>query len=89
MSPTEMIKQAGQAITEINKPTLEEIDENFTNGNKKEACRLIQEYGLYDFWADYYEYLFTGWNRSLDNMTRFDIFSEMVITYHRITLIQE
>ena len=37
--------------------TIEEIHESLVNGQKKQMVTQIKEYGLYDFWADYKEYL--------------------------------
>ena len=44
-------------------------------------CAQIKEYGLYDFWADYHEYLF---NTYVDEKVRYEDFADATISYHRI-----
>lgn len=58
------------------------IHESLVNGQRKQMIKQIKEYGLYDFWADYHEYLF---NTYVDEKARSDYFADTVISYHRIT----
>ncbi len=60
---------------------MEEIHESFINGQRKQAVRQIQEYGLYDFFADYKDYL----NSFSDAEQAYSDFSDAVISYFRIT----
>lgn len=60
-----------------------EIDNTYINGNLRDMVKLINEYGLYDFWADYYDFLFT--ERESELSFKFYTYSEMVKSYHRIT----
>jgi hypothetical protein len=62
--------------------TILAIHANFENGNNKDAVALIKEYGTYEFWADYKEYL--------DDIltvikTRYDDFANAVILYSRLS----
>lgn len=60
---------------------LEHIHESLVNGQRQQMVRQIDEYGLYEFWADYRAYLseiYEGTNALID------YFSDAVISYHRI-----
>jgi hypothetical protein len=61
---------------------IENIHNNLVNGNRQDCVKQIQEYGLYDFWPDYQEYL-----QSLyaDNLSCYEYFVDMTISYFRIT----
>ncbi len=61
--------------------TLENIHENLINGNRRDCVRMIDDYGLYDFWADYKMYLDELY---VDLWPRYDYFSDMAISYFRI-----
>lgn len=37
--------------------TLQHIHEALLNGQRKQMVEQIQEYGLYEFWGDYKDYL--------------------------------
>ena len=56
---------------------LEEIHENYINGNFKDMARMIEEYGLYSFWKDLKDYF-------QDNGIGQEDYVEMVIRYHFI-----
>ena len=43
----------------MNRNKLELIHYNFMNGNTKDAVNFIDEYGLYDFFDHYNNWLFT------------------------------
>lgn len=57
---------------------LEEIYNNFINGNLKDMTKNINEYGLYDVFTDLFKYLDNHCNN------RYDIFVEIVLAYHKI-----
>ena len=57
---------------------LETIHGNQVNGNLSDMVYLIDEYGLYDFWADYRDYI------SELYLTNNTLFSQSVIVYHRL-----
>ena len=56
---------------------LDEIHESLVNGHKRQAVELIDEYGTYDFFADYLSYIhsFKG---------NLYYFTDCVISYFRI-----
>jgi len=60
---------------------IETIHESLVNGNRKQMVNQIDEYGLYDFWERYSDYL-----KSLyfDNDAVLNYFEDAVISYHRI-----
>lgn len=55
------------------------IIDNYVNGNLKDMTWLIDEYGLYDFFADLKSYIVARYNSDA-----FDAYSAIVIAYHRI-----
>ncbi len=58
------------------------IHNNLCNGQRRKMVKQIQEYGLYDFWNDYIQYL----NNIYPNCVAvLSYFSDAVISYHRIT----
>ena len=57
------------------------IHESQLNGQRRQMCAQIKEYGLYEFWADYHEYLF---NTYVDEKVRYEYFADATISYHRI-----
>ena len=61
---------------------LTEIHESQLNGQRKQMVKQINEYGLYDFFADYHEYLFDTY---VSDKARYEYFADLVISYHRIT----
>ena len=60
---------------------LENIESNLVNGNRQECVKLIDAYGLYEFWADYKQYLFDLYVQERDRYTQF---TDMTISYFRI-----
>ena len=63
---------------------IKNIHENLINGNRRDCVKLIKEYGLYDFWPDYRDYLKQTYGSELDNHAS-NYFIEMTISYFRIT----
>lgn len=61
---------------------IENIHENLINGNRQDCVKMIKEYGLYDFFDDYRNYLA---DICSDDTERFSYFSDMTISYFRIT----
>ena len=61
---------------------IETIHDSLVNGQRKQMVEQINEYGLYDFFADYHEYLF---NTYQDDHARYEYFASATISYHRIT----
>ena len=62
---------------------LEAIHESLTNGQRKQMVSQIDEYGLYDFWEDYKDFLYSheGINGA---KVMFDCFTDATISYFRI-----
>ena len=58
-----------------------EIHESLVNGQRRQMVNQIDEYGLYDFWKDYLEYLY---QRYVQETVVFGYFYDVVISYHRI-----
>ena len=58
-----------------------EIHESLVNGQRRQMVNQIDEYGLYDFWKDYLEYLY---QRYVQETVVFGYFYDAVISYHRI-----
>ena len=58
------------------------IHESLVNGQRKQMVDQINEYGLYDFWNDYKNYLFEV---CVDRAVDYKYFSDAAISYHRIT----
>ncbi len=61
---------------------LREIHESLVNGQRVQMVNQINDYGLYDFFADYKDYLSES-NIHLDKILFY--FSDCVISYHRIS----
>ena len=59
---------------------IEEIHESLVNGQKKQMVQQIEEYGLYDFWEEYRNYL----EDFCDTEIAYMYFSDVAISYHRI-----
>ena len=62
--------------------TIEEIHNLLVNEQRRQMVKQINEYGLYDFWANYKEYLRNFYVRA---DSHFHYFTDAVISYHRIT----
>ena len=60
---------------------IELIHLQFVNGNRKDAINLIDEYGLYDFFEDYKDYLTELY---ISDESVLEYFSGITITYFRI-----
>lgn len=63
------------------KTNIEEIHESLVNGQRKQMVEQIDEYGVYDFWKDYKEYL--------DDLyvkfeAGYDYFTDATISYFHI-----
>ncbi len=78
----EIIKNAWYQIDGTDFEQIENIHNNLVNGNRQDCVKLIKKYGLYDFWSDYRTYLA---DICQDHSERFSYFSEMTISYFRIT----
>ena len=57
------------------------IHDSLVNGQRKQMVKLIDEYGLYDFWADYTGFLYDLY---VEIESRYSYFQDAVISYHRI-----
>jgi len=59
---------------------IEDIHESAVNGQKKQMVRQIDEYGLYDFWADYNHFL-----RDTETpINAYNCFVDATVSYFRI-----
>ena len=59
---------------------IEVIHESLVNGQRQQMVNQIDEYGLYDFWKDYHEYLLSLYaDYGVDSY-----FTDAVISYFRI-----
>jgi len=59
---------------------IEEIHESLVNGQRKQMVEQIDAYGVYDFWADYKNYL----EDLYEVIGAWDYFPDAVISYHYI-----
>jgi hypothetical protein len=59
---------------------IETIHESLVNGQRRQMVEQIKEYGLYDFFSDYRDYL-----KDLYVDGGFGYFIDATISYHRIT----
>ena len=60
---------------------IEQIHTSLVNGQKRQMVKEIDEYGLYDFWADYKLYLDDFY---VNSSSGYSYFTSAVIAYHRI-----
>lgn len=60
---------------------LENIHSSMLNGQRKAAVELIDEFGLYDFFAEYLHYLEVLY---YDSLAISDYFKDAVVSYNRI-----
>ena len=58
---------------------MEDIHESLINGQRKQCVKKIDEYGNYDFWEDYKDFL----DETYVNKG-FEYFTDMTISYFRI-----
>ena len=61
---------------------IETIHESLINGNRKQMVEQINEEILYDFWADYRDYLELTYESVESRLT---YYQDAVISYFRIT----
>jgi len=60
---------------------IEIIHTSLVNGNRQQMVNQIDEYGLYEFWADYRSYLNDLY---IDLNAHLSYFQDATISYHRI-----
>ena len=61
--------------------TLNEIHDSLINGQRRQMVEQIKEYGLYDFWSDYLNFLQHTYVNTESHLT---YYSDAVISYHHI-----
>ena len=61
---------------------IETIHESLVNGQRRQMVDQINEYGLYDFWHDYSEYLDTLYTTE---SAAYEYLKDAIVSYHRIT----
>lgn len=59
---------------------IETIHSSLVNGQRRQMVDQIDEYGLYNFWADYRDYL----NGLYLIESAYKYFVDSVVSYHRI-----
>jgi hypothetical protein len=59
---------------------LEIIHESLVNGQRKQMVDQIDMYGLYDFWEDYSQYLYSMYNV----VSAYEYLTDAIKSYHRI-----
>ncbi len=64
--------------------TIEEIHESLVNGQRKQMTSQIDEYGTYDFFTDYRDFLKEFYCGEYYESNGFGYFTDCVISYHRI-----
>ena len=64
---------------------IETIHESLVNGQRRQMVEQINEYGVYDFWADYRDYIKELFCGQYYENNGFDYFADATISYHRIT----
>ena len=57
------------------------IHESLVNGQRQQMVKQIQEYGLYDFFYDYEDYLQSLYE---EPHSQYKYFTDACISYHRI-----
>jgi hypothetical protein len=64
------------------------IHESLVNGQRRQMVAQIDEYGLYDFWANYAQYLVDNYDEQSGLATKgwtvFSYYKDAVTSYHRI-----
>jgi len=60
---------------------LSDIFDSLLNGNRRQMADQIDEYGLYDFWADMAQWLEEVYTSGALTMKAY---TDMVVSYHRI-----
>jgi hypothetical protein len=66
---------------ETKRQKLEQIHDSLINGQRKQMTKQIDEYGLYDFFEDYYYFLIEVY---VGNNLVLNYFVDVVKSYHRI-----
>jgi hypothetical protein len=61
---------------------MEEIHESFVNGQGRQLVEQIDDYGLYDFWADYASFLHHLWGDNHEECGA--SFEDITISYFRV-----
>ena len=61
---------------------IEEIHKSLLNGQARQVVSQIDDYGLYDFFADYKEYLEDMYSH--DRCWQWSYFTTCVISYNRL-----
>ena len=64
-----------------NQTALLVIHESLLNGQRKQMADQIDEYGLYDFWSDYFDYLQCLY---VEPSGQYIYFRDAAISYHKI-----
>ena len=60
---------------------MENIFSSLINGQRKQMVKQIDEYGLYNFWSDFLDYLKMDMIPASEQLS---YYSDVVISYHRI-----
>jgi len=61
---------------------IEEIHKSLVNDQRRQMVEQINEYGAYDFWYDYKQYLISLF---VEVEAQFNYYTDAVISYNRIT----
>ena len=61
---------------------IKEIHNSLVNGQRRQMVEQINEYGLYDFWADYSDYLKMMY---VEIDSAYHYLTDAITNYHRIT----
>lgn len=64
-----------------NAEKLQSIHDSLVNGQRRQMVQQIDEYGLYDFWDNYADYLMELY---VNPDSRWMYYTDAVISYHRI-----
>lgn len=68
---------------ETKQEQMNNIWSSLVNGQRKQMVRQIDEYGLYDFWADFKDYLHEIYSNPAHSAIM-SFYSDAVISYFRI-----
>ena len=60
---------------------IDTIHESLVNGQRQQMADQIDEYGHYDFWAAYKDYLYIVY---VATDSQYEYFADAAISYHRI-----
>jgi hypothetical protein len=66
---------------ESKRQQLEQIHLSLVNGQRKQMTAQIDEYGLYNFFEDYSDYLNDLYEHC---RSKYNYFTDCVVSYHRI-----